>query len=71
MGKDEPNGEGRRKAQLGHDGLEVVSIGPQAMQPDDGGTRRGAGLDLDGLEQLAHADVQPRVSAATRTIKSS
>ena len=37
--------------QLGYQGLEVVAIGTQAVQPDDAGTRRQHGIDFNGIEQ--------------------
>jgi hypothetical protein len=40
---------------LGHQRLEIVAVGAQAMQPQHRGVGRGPGFDLDGLERCRHA----------------
>jgi hypothetical protein len=40
MGKDKANRQVGGQAQLGHDGLEVMAIGAQAVQPDNHRDRR-------------------------------
>src|SRR5690554_636354 len=50
MGKDETH---ILQAQLRHDRLEVVPVGTQAVQPDDGSTRLGARFDDDAIK-FAH-----------------
>ena len=39
--------------ELVHDGLEVVSVGTQAVEPDDGALGRIGGLTFDDGKQLA------------------
>ncbi len=70
MGEDKAHAQRSRHPQLGHDRLEVVAVGAEPMEPDDGGARGCARFDLEGLEQVAHAGAQPRVSAATRATSS-
>jgi hypothetical protein len=48
--EDEAHGE-VLEPELGHDGLEVVAVGAETVQPDDGGARFGARCDLDAGEQ--------------------
>ena len=38
-----------RSCELRHDRLEVVAVGAEAVQPDDGGRGPRARLDLDGV----------------------
>src|SRR5262249_20317630 len=66
--EDEAHRRRRRQRQLGHDRLEVVAVGTEAVKPDDGGPGGRARLDLDGLEQLAHAGAQSWVSLRTRSM---
>ena len=37
-----------RKSELGHDRLEVVTVGAKAVQPDDGGVHRPVGIGSAG-----------------------
>ena len=41
------------RQQLGNDGLEVVGVGAEAVQPDDGRIDIGGGFCFDGLQQGA------------------
>ncbi|MQM38865.1 hypothetical protein KBTX_02886 [wastewater metagenome] len=57
VGEDEPHPCVTGQPQLRDDGLEVMAIGPQPVQPDHGGIRVLAGTGLDRLQQfLAHLD---------------
>jgi hypothetical protein len=48
VGEDETHPGFARQAELGDDRLEVVAVGAEAVEPDDGGPRRPVGVDLDG-----------------------
>jgi len=37
--------------QLWNQGLEIVAIGTQSVQPDDAGTRRQRRIDLNSIKQ--------------------
>src|SRR5205085_8169061 len=53
--------------ELGHDRLEVVAVGAEAMQPDDRRFGIAAGLDTDGVHQkmrLNQASDRPAPSAS-------
>ncbi len=48
--EDETHAQARREAELGHDRLEVVSVGAEAVQPDHGRVAGALGADLDAGE---------------------
>jgi len=56
----------------GHDlrnqGLEVMAVGSQAMQPDHGGVWVGCGLDFDGLQHRALAYKNRRAKIPHRVV---
>jgi hypothetical protein len=54
--EDEAHAELGRQAQHGDDRLEIVAVGAEAVQEDDGAARFGGGFDHDGGQQgCAHA----------------
>ena len=57
--EDEAGAEPRWEGQLGNDRLEVVAVGAQAVQPDDGRVHGPAGgeadFDLERVQQVRHA----------------
>ena len=55
MGEHEANPQGLGEAQLGHERLEVVAVGPQAVEPDHAGLGLRPGLDFHRFEQGGHA----------------
>jgi hypothetical protein len=50
----EADARARGQAELGHDRLEVVAVGAEAVHPDHGRRRIRGGLDLDRFQQLGH-----------------
>src|SRR5690606_37102894 len=48
MWKYETNRRRARQAELGHDRHEIVAVGAQAMQPNDGRGRRSRRVEDDG-----------------------
>ena len=51
VGKDKARTIGERRAQMRHDGLEVVSVGTEAVQPNDAGIGQCRRLDNDGVKR--------------------
>jgi hypothetical protein len=54
MREDETDARQAGQVQLAHDRHEVVAVGAQAVQPDDGNLRIVGGVDRDVFQQLAH-----------------
>ncbi len=53
--EDEADGRRRGKPEFGHDRREVVAVGAEAVQPDDGGIGRRAGFDFEAGKEVGHA----------------
>jgi len=52
MRKDEAQRERFRQRQLAHEGHEIPAVGAQAVHPDDGAARLGAGGELDVFQRI-------------------
>ena len=58
VGEDEADARRGGQAQLGHDGLEIVAVGAEAVQPEHrrfDGAGPAPGLELDRVQERGHA----------------
>ncbi len=66
----EPNAVTRSESEVGDDGHEIVSVGTEAMQPDDGRVRLAGRLDLHAGEQRVVVHRGARYRRRTTSIRS-